>query len=451
MHISDPAILHHLHIEAFSPMQEAAIRAQQNGHDLVLLSPTGSGKTLAFLVPLASAVDATSGALQAVVVVPSRELALQCHAVFERMKTGLKSLPLYGGRPTMEEHRRLRDLQPQVVFATPGRLCDHLSKENILPATVRRLVVDEYDKCLELGFQAEMEQLTARLTAVRQTVFTSATPLKENVGGGELAQRAAKADVLDCLETLPAAEGGPDAAERIRTYLVRSPRRDKLETLARLLSQLPQASVIVFVAHRESAERVCAYLKREGLDAVLYHGGLEQQLRERALFRFRSGCASVLVSTDLAARGLDIPEVEAVVHYHLSPDAEAFTHRQGRTARWEREGRAYLILNDADALPDYLPATVEELDVEACDVRPQRSRLTTLYIGRGKKEKLSKGDIVGFLCKKGGLRSDELGLIEVQDHQSYVSIPRRRLREVLQLVQGERIKGMKTLVEEMRS
>lgn len=447
-----------------NPMQLAAGKAIQQNQNVLLLSPTGSGKTLAYLLPLISRIDTSMGTLQAVVVVPSRELAAQVEQVFKsQVGTSLRGLALYGGRPTMEEHRRIRELRPQVVFATPGRLLDHIGKDNLNVLGVRLLVLDEYDKCLELGFREEMSRIGEAMHFVSQVVVASATAFEEEkhdvwgerspeaIPDGKahkvlpvpalIAQRKfASINYLDMVD---------DLASRLKITEIPAPQKDKLETLAQLLTRIGGESTIVFVSHRESVDRVGQYLREQGFPISLYHGGQDQEMRERSLYRFRSGAASIMVSTDLAARGLDIPEVRAIVHYHLPLDAATFAHRSGRTARWDAEGTAYLLVGPEEKLPSFVVAD-ESYTVSDVTIKAQPSQWAVLYIGRGKKDKLSKADILGFLCKKGGLTSVQIGRIDVNAHTSYVAVLRNTVKHLLQQVTGEKIKGMKTLIEEMR-
>lgn len=427
-------------------MQTEMTAVCQAGKSAVLLSPTGSGKTLAYLLPLCTKLNPASGCVQAVVVVPSRELAQQSEAVFKMLDTQLRAVCCHGGRPAMEEYRKLQEVKPHLVFCTPGRLNDHLDKENILGGTVTTLVIDEFDKCLELGFLADMEKIISRLHFVNQFILTSATDAAQIP---DFMQRFAScspagAARLDYLNSQAALRS------RQKYHVVHSPRKDKLETLAHLLSGPASGLSICFVAHRESADRVGSYLKECGFFAEVYHGGMEQEQRERALSKFRSGCSNVLVSTDLAARGLDIPEVQSVIHYHPTASADAFTHRNGRTARWNLEGTVYILKSDGEELPDFMTSEADELDVESTPIAPKKPQWCALYIGRGKKDKLSRMDIVGFLCKKGGLRGEEIGRIELSGHFACVAVARSKTKAVLQAVAGEKIKGMKTLVELMR-
>ena len=445
MNINLQQLLNNLGIVSLNEMQQSMITACKDHRNVILLSPTGSGKTLGYLIPVLGNVDETKDYLQTVVVVPSRELAIQSEEVLKRMKLGVRALSLYGGRPAMEEHRRIREVKPQIVFATPGRLLDHLSKDNILGGGVSTLVVDEFDKCLEFGFLEDMQRIAASFSFVKRCLLTSATDMEElpafmtRLGNGK-PQQAQKIDFLDKDVSLE---------DRLTVYEVKSPVKDKLETLGRLLSHLQGVPAIIFVAHRESVDRIFKYLKSAGFAASAYHGGMEQEVRERELYKFRSGCVNVLVSTDLASRGLDIREVKAVIHYHLPLTNDAFIHRSGRTARWDAVGAAYLIVGPEEQLPEFVKSD-DRVEVDALSIVPVQPQWTTLYIGRGKKDKLSKMDVVGFLCKKGGLKADEIGRIDVGPHQVYVAVKRARMNSLVRNVAGEKIKGMKTLIEEMR-
>lgn len=442
-------ILQNMGFTQLTPMQTSMYEEVSKGKDIVLLSPTGSGKTMAFLLPIVAKLEKASAKdnLQILVIVPSRELAQQTDDVFKRMKTPFRSMALHGGRPTMEEHRKLNAVKPHVVFTTPGRLNDHLMKENIVGGLVTTLVIDEFDKCLELGFQVEMETIMKQLKFIKQVVFTSATALNaEQTEDSYLFKRWSSARTLDFIN--PAATEGPK--NTVTWHFTPSPEKDKLNTLAQLLTYLNGTPAIVFAAHRESTERIYAYLHTLRFNVSCYHGGMQQEDRERSLYKFRAGSTNVLVSTDLASRGLDIPEVGAVVHYHLPADEETLTHRSGRTARWTSSGSIHLILGPEETLPAYYPATAEPIEVNDVLIKPTPSRWTTLYIGRGKRDKLSKMDIVGFLCKKGGAVAADIGRIDVAPNYAYVAVNKAIVHDLLKRIKNEKIKGMKTLIEEMR-
>ena len=413
MEIQD--ILRNLQIEQLTPMQEATREAYRENKDLVLLSPTGSGKTL----------------------------ALQIETVFKSMGTPFKAMSCYGGRPAMEEHRTMKGIHPSVIIGTPGRMNDHLRKENFDAATVTTLVIDEFDKCLEFGFHDEMAEVIGQLPSLKKRILLSATDAEEipqfaGVGGED--QLSADGSQLVKLNFLD-----PDAlAPRLKLHKVVSPEKDKLETLYNLLCVLGYHSTLVFCNYRESVERVTGYLQAKKFPCDMFHGGMEQPDRERALYKFRNGSCAVLISTDLAARGLDIPGIENVVHYHLPVNEEAYTHRNGRTARWEADGNSYLILHNEERVPEYIPEDIEVFEFPGVLPKPAKSRWATLYIGKGKKDKLNKVD------KKGGLAREDVGQVDVKEHYAFVAVRRSKMKQLLTLIQGEKIKGVKTIIEEAK-
>ncbi len=435
-------ILDKCNIRQLNEMQIATSEAILNtGKDLMLLSPTGSGKTLAYLLPLTQRINPELDAVQAIVVVPGRELALQSATVLKDMATGLRAYACYGGRAAMDEHRQLRQVRPHVIFSTPGRMNDHLGKGNIDTKAVKWIILDEFDKCLEMGFHDEMAILMRQIPACARQILLSATPAEE------MHTQQILRDQFAVLNFLPN-EGNVPARVCIRK--VQSPEKDKLETLRRLLCQLGDDSSIVFLNYRESVERTAAYLEEHGFTISSFHGGLEQKQREDALYRFSNGSANILVSTDLASRGLDIPDIRNIIHYHLPEGEDGYIHRVGRTARWDAHGDSYFILGPEESIPDYVDVDVEdyELSTEAAPVPVPR--MATIYIGKGKKDKISKGDIVGLLCKQAGLSGSEIGRIDVKDYYAYVAVVRSKLMQVLKQLNGQKIKGLKTLFEAVR-
>lgn len=435
-------IVKKLGIESLNVMQGATIEAiLETDKDITVLSPTGSGKTLAYLLPLVQRLDETYDRLQAVVIVPGRELALQSANVLKEMGTGLRTYACYGGRATMDEHRQLRQIRPQIIFATPGRLNDHIDKGNIDVAAVRWLILDEFDKCLEMGFHDEMARLIRRLPHNARQILLSATPAEE------MRSQTILRDQFAILNFLPNNEQVPD---RICIHQVQSPVKDKLETLAQLLRQLGETSSIVFLNYRESVDRVATYLRQQGFSISSFHGGMEQKQREDALYKFSNGSANVMVSTDLASRGLDIPNIQNIIHYHLPENEDGYIHRVGRTARWEANGDSFFILAPGETIPEYVDADVADFPLTDGELPTPVPRMATIYIGKGKKDKISKGDIVGFFCKKADLVNGEIGRIDVKDYYAYAAIPRQKLHLVLKLLRGEKIKGVKTIFEEVR-
>lgn len=437
-------ILEKLGIEMNAMQNEAYDAILHSRNDVVVLSPTGSGKTLAYLMPLVQLVDADSDEVQAVVITPGRELALQSAEVLKSMGSGLRGMACYGGRPTMDEHRVLRQVKPQIIFGTPGRLNDHLEKGNILADDIKYLVIDEFDKCLEMGFQDEMSALIDKVQNVDRHFLLSATKAEEIP---HFLRRDKKAKVTN-ISYLDSEEQVPD---RIGIYQVNSPEKDKLESLKQLLLSLGDQSTIVFLNYRQSVERVDDFLRQQGFATSAFHGGLEQQEREDALYKFSNGSANVFVSTDLGSRGLDIPDIDNIIHYHIPETEDNYIHRVGRTARWDKQGRAFFLLSPGEHLPEYVDSEVRIYEIpDTTGMKPSEAKMATVYIGKGKKDKISKGDIVGFICKNANLQGKEIGKIDVKDRYSYVAVPRKKLRQVINSCKGVKIKGIRTVVEEVR-
>ena len=440
-------ILQRLGISQLNDMQEEALAAiVRSNDDVVILSPTGTGKTLAYLLPLVQLINEEKPSLQAIVVTPGRELALQSSEVLKSMGCGLHSMAVYGGRPAMDEHRELRKVCPQIIFGTPGRLNDHLVKGNIVADDVRFLIIDEFDKCLEMGFQNEMAILLGNLPYVKRRVLLSATE-------SEVMPRFVN---MGHTQRLDYRQEEEQVSSRVHIYYIESPQNDKLEPLRQLLLERGEESTVVFLNYRESVERVADYLRKAGFTLSAFHGGLEQKQREDALYRFANGSANIMVCTDLASRGLDIPDIDNIVHYHLPETEQNYVHRVGRTARWDKQGRSFFLLKAGEHIPDYVEETPTAYNLKAAtdgstpERVPARPKMVTIYIGKGKRDKLSRGDIVGFLCKKGGLQGSEIGKISVEERFTYVAIAREKLRQVLKNTAGEKIKGVKTIIEEVR-
>ena len=424
-------------ITALNEMQQAVLDAGTT-KDMVLLSPTGSGKTLAFLLPLLTTLTDEDKKIQAVIIAPSRELALQIETVFRSLGAGYKVNCCYGGHPIRTEKKSLEH-PPTVLIGTPGRIVDHLERGNINLDSVRTLILDEFDKSLELGFLAEMKEILAHLPGVRRRVLTSATAAVDIPAFTGITAPVR----LSFLKEVKESKG-------LALRVVKSPVKDKLETLYKLLGELKGGSALIFCNYRETVERVSNYLTEMGVDNEYFHGGMEQPERERALSHFRNGSATVFISTDLASRGLDIPEVKNVIHYHLPVSEEAYVHRNGRTARWEADGNSYLILHNEERVPEYIPEDIEVFEFPEVLPKPAKSRWATLYIGKGKKDKLNKIDIVGFLYKKGGLAREDVGQVDVKEHYAFVAVRRSKMKQLLTLIQGEKIKGVKTIIEEAK-
>lgn len=433
-------ILDNLGISELNDMQKEMLEAfQHSGSDIVLLSPTGTGKTLAYLLPLVASVDKANDNVQAVVVVPGRELALQSVNVLRAMKCGVRGYACYGGRQAMDEHREIRKLMPQIIFATPGRLNDHIDKDNISIAHVRTVVIDEFDKCLDMGFSGEMMGLMTKLRFASRHVLLSATavdaiPQYVNISN-------------TCMVDYRTENN--DLANRIRIHVLRSVKKDKLDTLYACLCTIGNDSAVVFVNYRDSVERVADYLCEKGFVVSAFHGGLDQKERETALYKFSNGSANIMVCTDLASRGLDIDGIGHVIHYHLPETKEACTHRNGRTARWDATGDVIFLLGPSETLPDYV-ASDDEMTLPDILPQPSKPRMATIYIGKGKKDKISRGDILGLICKKGGVDKDNVGKIDVKERYAYVAVSTDVVKQLLQKLRNEKIKGVKTVFESLR-
>lgn len=429
--------LDRLGIDQLNPMQLQALAAQEAHASVLLLSATGSGKTLAYLLPLLSRIDRAVKSCQALIVVPSRELAQQIESVFRNMGTGMKITACYGGHKREIEENNLLEA-PHLIVGTPGRLADHLRRGNFTADSIRYLVLDEFDKILEMGFVEELEEIISQLTSLEARTLTSAT------------QSASIPDFLNfqqpaVLDFLPDA---PKPAELFDITWLRSESKDKLETLFSLICHIGDRSAIIFCNHREAVERVNDWLQANGIHSVFYHGAMEQRDRELALHKFRNGSVRFLVTTDLASRGLDVTNIRFVIHYHLPTDEAAFTHRNGRTARMDNSGTAVLLLHEDEKIPPYLrEETVAPFPLRANCPLPEKTKWTTLYVAAGKKNKINKVDIVGFLCQQGELKPDDIGLISVGDFSSFVAVRRNKVTYLLQQIKDQKLKNKKIRVE----
>jgi ATP-dependent RNA helicase DeaD len=429
-------ILSNLKIDKLNEMQEASLKANEEHSDVVLLSATGSGKTLAFLLPILQLNDAANKNTQALIIVPSRELALQIEQVFRTMQTGLKITSCYGGHLRETEENNLIQA-PALIVGTPGRLADHIRRGNITVDAIKTVVLDEFDKSLELGFQEEMALIIGSLPNVNKRILTSATEAVEIPAFIGLTNPAR-------LNFLPA-DNSTKEALAIKTVLADD--KDKSETLFRLICALGNRSTIVFLNHRDAVQRTSDFLSSKGITNEFYHGALGQQERDSALSKFRNGSTNVLVTTDLAARGLDIPNIRYIVHYHLPQTEDVFTHRNGRTARMEASGTAILIIGPEEKLPDYIQGDVEQMQLPETIVLPEKPKWTTLFIAAGKKDKVNKVDIVGFLSNKGNLKKEDIGLIDVKDFFSFVAVRKTKVGAALQAIKNEKIKNKKVKIE----
>jgi ATP-dependent RNA helicase DeaD len=433
--INIPLILNSLGFDGLNEMQQASLEANAKNDNVVLLSATGSGKTVAFLLPVLERLDPGINNVQALVIVPSRELAIQIDDVFRKMQTGFKVTLCYGGHKRETEENNLKQA-PALIIGTAGRLADHIRRNNFDLDNITTLVLDEFDKSLELGFTEEMSFIIGSLKNVKKRILTSATyavaipdfiKLKDEVR----------------LDFLPE---GEQPGNMLEIQKITSLEKDKIDTLFKLICYFGNRSTVVFCNHRTAVERTSKLLTEKGILNVFYHGGMEQQERDAALCKFRNGTSDILVTTDLASRGLDIPNIRYIVHYHLPDTEDAFTHRNGRTARMDASGTAVLIVSAEEKIPDYI-GDIPEVEITREFPIPEKPKWSTLFIAAGKKDKVNKIDIVGFLSKKGELKKEDIGIIEVKDFFSFVAVRKVKVGHVLNLIKNEKIKNKKVKIE----
>lgn len=427
-------IYENLQIQDMNQMQKTTYKAAEKGKDIILLSPTGSGKTLAFLLPVLRNLNKNNAEIQALIMVPSRELALQIEQVFKSIGSEYKVSVCYGGHDKKIEVNNLIEA-PAVLIGTPGRIAYHLKNENFDPSTIETLVLDEFDKALEFGFHDDMSYIIEAMPNLSQRILTSATAMAE-IPKFTGIENAEKIDFLKVLESKPDFQ--------LRKVMTTS--EEKLDTLFHLLCKIGNKRTLIFCNHRDAVDRISALLKEKGISRETFHGGMEQDERERALLKFKNDSSRILITTDLASRGLDIPEVESIVHYQLPPKEDAFIHRNGRTARMNAKGFVYLIMTEDENFP-FIKKSIPEEKLTQDYKLPARTPFLTLYISAGKKDKVNKVDIVGFLIKKGGLEKDDIGLIEVKDTTSYVAVNRQKMVALLKTLENQRLKNKKLKIE----
>ena len=423
-----------LQIQEMNQMQKSTYQASENEQDIILLSPTGSGKTLAFLFPVLRNLEKNISGIQAIILVPARELALQIEQVFKNMGTDFKVTICYGGHDKKIEINNLTEA-PAVLIGTPGRIAYHLKNNNFEPKTIKTLVLDEFDKALELGFEEDMNFIINSLKNISQRFLTSATAM-DNIP---------KFVGLDNEKTINFLKLG-EAKPNIQLKKVMTIPEEKLDTLFKLICKIGNKRTLIFCNHRDAVDRISELLREKGIDRETFHGGMEQDERERALLKFRNDSTRILITTDLASRGLDIPEVESIVHYQLPPKEDAFIHRNGRTARMHAKGFAYLIMTEEENFP-FIKGNMPEENITENYRIPAKTPFQTIYISAGKKDKVNKVDIVGYLIKKGELAKEDVGIIEVKDTTSYVAVARNKVKDVLKKLANEKLKGKKIKME----
>lgn len=427
---SQKEILAKLGIQKLNPMQEEALLAISSAPNTVLLSPTGTGKTVAFLLPTLRALDVECDNIQLLIVVPSRELAIQIEQVIREMGTGYKANAVYGGRPFSKDKIDIAH-NPAILIGTPGRVADHLRRETFAVEDITTLVLDEFDKSLEIGFEGEMREIIEYLPKIEKRILTSATQ------GIEIPKFSGVKNplVIDYLGT---------KTSNLAIKKVLSPQKDKLQTLVDLLHHIGNQPGIIFCNFKDTIQFVSEFLDKNNIPHGLFYGGLEQIDRERALIKFRNGTHQIIIATDLAARGLDIPELNFIIHYQLPLKAEEFTHRNGRTARMNAKGTSYVLQWEKEHTPDFI-TTKDVVKLKDKETAIQ-SQWATLFISGGRKDKISKGDVAGLMCKQGNLKSEEVGVIELKQDCAFVAVPKHKAGSVIEKTNNTRLKKKKVRI-----
>ena len=432
---SQEDILQKLNIQVLNPMQEEAIPLIENTTNTILLSPTGTGKTLAFSLPLLTILDPESPDVQVLILVPSRELAIQIEQVIRTMGSGYKVNAVYGGRPVSKDKIEIKH-NPAILIGTPGRILDHFNSERFSKTSIQTLILDEFDKSLEVGFEEEMKAIISQLPNLNKRVLTSATQGISIPGF----VRLDKPIIVNYLDK--------KTPSKLTIKTVVSPSQNKLKTLVDLVHHLGNAPGIVFCNLRDSIDEVSAHLNRQNISHTCFSGVMEQKDRERALIKFRNGSSQILVATDLAARGIDIPELKFIIHYELPRHEEEFIHRNGRTARVNSKGTVYILKWERESLPEFIK-DVKGIDVSSKSsqkIEPKPQYWETLFISGGRKDKISKGDIAGLFFKQGGLNKDQLGNIELKPDCAFVAIPLSLADELVEKLSNSRLKKKKVRI-----
>ena len=434
-----------------TPIQAQSLPAILDRRDLIAQAPTGSGKTAAVGLGLLHGIDATASRPQALVLCPTRELADQVGKQLRKLATGIANLKLsvlYGGTPLAPQLASLAQHAPQVVVGTPGRVLELVQQDALDLRGVRTLVLDEADRMLDMGFDEPIRALVKRTPKDRQTLLFSAT-------FPDAIRSLAQAMLRDPLEV---SVDGEAHAPRIEAHFFEAEPARRAPQLAALLLQFRPASTVVFCNMRKDTEEVVGSLEHYGFTALALHGDMEQRDREEVLVRFANRSCNVLVASDVAARGLDIDDIGAVVNYELPTDADTYLHRVGRTGRAGRDGLALSLVAEkergrAALIEQRQGSPIRYQRIEALDGKPRgvpQAAMVTLRIDAGRTDKLRPGDIVGALTgDAGGLPKDAIGKIDVFPTRSYVAIVRKEGEHALAQLRAGKIKGRRFRVHRL--
>ncbi|MDG2411738.1 MAG: ATP-dependent RNA helicase DbpA [Halioglobus sp.] len=441
-----PALIANLKSMGYAEMtaiQAAALPRALAGVDLIGQAKTGSGKTAAFALPALTRLNPRDFGVQTLVLCPTRELASQVSSEIRRLaryQQNIKVVTLCGGQSIGPQIGSLEH-GAHVIVGTPGRIKDHLRKKTLSLARVNTLVLDEADRMLEMGFVDDMETIIAATPVSRQTLFFSAT-FPDNIQ--RLSERFQSSPERISVAVL-------HDEQQIDQQFYLCIKNQRLDALEKVLIHFQPAAVVIFCNTKQLVRDVCDFLNRDGVRAYALHGDMEQRDRDRVLIQFKQLSCVILVATDVAARGLDIEDLPAVVNFELPRDAEVYVHRIGRTGRSGKSGIAISLITDAEMskLKDIADRVEHMPKIEAIEQIPDGGgalpvpAYVTLVIQGGRRDKLRPGDILGALTGNGGIKGDSVGKITVTDNASYVAIERKQLDGALASLREGKIKGRK--------
>ena len=435
------ANLQQLGYRSMTPIQAAALPFALAGHDLIAQAKTGSGKTATFALPLLTRLDPQRLDVQALVLCPTRELADQVTQEIRRLARftdNIKVVALCGGTPMRPQRDSLAH-GAHIAVGTPGRIMDHIERGSLNLETLHTLVLDEADRMLDMGFHDDIAWIASHCPKERQTLLFSATFPN---GIASLAQRFLRAPK----EVKLAEQHAPDKI-RQRFFEIDHPAR--LQAVATLLRHYRPTSTLAFCNTRQQCRALVELLCAEGFHALALHGELDQRERDQVLIQFANRSCSVLVATDVAARGLDIAQLEAVINVDVTPDPEVHVHRIGRTGRGDAEGLALSLCSSADrrrvaTIAQAMGFEPEWQDIAALpidDAAPLQPPMTTLLILGGRKDKIRPGDVLGALTGEAGFTREQVGKITVTDQNTYVAVVRDIARDAVRRLAAGKLKG----------
>jgi len=431
-----------LEYRVMTPIQQQALPHVLSGRDVIAQGKTGSGKTAAFGLGVLEKLDPTRFDIQALVLCPTRELADQVAQELRRLARGInnvKILTLCGGVPIGPQIASL-ERGAHIVVGTPGRIEDHLRKKTLQLEWVSTFVLDEADRMLDMGFEPALEAITARLPDQRQNLLFSATfPDQINSLAGRVLSRPVSVKV----------ESRHESSTIRQHFYCFGENKHRMTALRLLLLKFRPESALVFCTTKRETQEVADELWGRGFAALALHGDLEQRQRDRTLVRFANRSASILVATDVAARGLDIDAVDAVINYHISTDPEVHIHRIGRTGRAGSKGVAHTLFSDKEAykvarLEAYLERSIEPEPLPPFTLLEKpvyKPAMACLQIDGGKKQKVRPGDILGALTGDNGIAGKQVGKIHIFDQCAYVAVNRDAARPALTKLTEGKIKG----------